>query len=289
MGLLVKNKEKKLEKEPQYYMSATGNKMYNYKVYHMTIWESVIYFILAFAIGAAVGYLFYGGIGKDEFGQATSLTWTLNLLICSFTGFLTGRLYVPIRVKQMIHRQKKELNTQFRDMLEAFTTSLGAGNNVVDSFTAVYNDMGVQYDESAYILNELDVIISGIHNNIDLEELLLNFGERSGNEDIISFADVFNICYRKGGNIQDVIRNTHSILSEKMEIREDIETMVTSNKTEQNMMVAMPIGIIGVIKMMSPEFASNFVSVAGIIATTIGIACFVGAYYVGKEILDMKV
>jgi tight adherence protein B len=174
-------------------------------------------------------------------------------------------------------------------MLEALTTSLGAGKNVPDSFRSVYDDLSVQYDDGAEILQELEIIMSGISHNVDIEDLLMDFGVRSGIEDISSFANVFKICYRKGGNIKDTIRNTHNILSDKMEITEDIETIVTANKTEQNIMIVMPIGLIGMIKLMSADFAANFVTPAGIIATTIGVVLFVAAYFVGKAVLDIKV
>ncbi len=104
----------------------------------------------------------------------------------------------------------------------------------------------------------------------------------------MSFANVFKISYRKGGNIKEIIRNTHSILNDKMEISEDIETLVTSNKLEQNIMIAMPIVLIAVIKMMSPEFANNFVTPTGIISTTVSLIIFVVAYFIGKAVLDIR-
>ena len=126
-------------------------------------------------------------------------------------------------------------------------------------------------------------------NNIAIEDVLEDFGNRSGIDDIKSFANVFKISYRKGGNIKDIIRNTHSILSDKMEIAEDIETMVTSNRLEQYIMIVMPIALIGVIKLMSPEFAANFVTPSGIISTTISIVIYVVAYFIGKSVLDIKI
>lgn len=284
---LFKKKEKK-ELEPQYYLSATNMQTYNYRVYYMKPMEKLLYFLLAFVAGAAVGYLFYGGIGKDEFGQPTTVTWVLNILIPVVVGSVAGRLFLPMRVKAIIVRRKTEVSHQFRDMLDALTTSLGAGKNVNDSFFSVYEDLKVQYDEDAYIIKELEIIISGIHNNIAIENMLEDFGNRSDNEDIRSFANVFKISYRKGGNIKDIIRNTHNILSDKMEISEDIETLVTSNKLEQNIMILMPIALIGVIKLMSPEFAANFVTPSGIISTTVSIVIFVIAYFIGKSVLDIK-
>lgn len=285
MGLFKKEKK---ELEPQYYMSATNIPTYNYKVYHMKMWEKVAYFLAAFAVGAVVGYLFYGGIGKDEFGDPTTLTRVLDVLISTVIGLIAGFLFLPIRTEQIITAQKKKLNSQFRDMLEALNTSLGAGKNVVDSFYAVYEDLKVQYDRSAYILKELEIILAGFTNNIDIEDTLKDFGDRSGSEDIVSFANVFRICYRKGGDIKDAIRSTHAILDDKMEIVEDIETVVTSSKTEQNVMLIMPILLVGMIKMMSPDFAANFASPSGILATTAALAVFVASYFIGKAVLKIK-
>lgn len=287
MALFSKKEKEPLE--PQYYLSATNMPTYNYRVYHMSMKEKILYFLIAFVAGAVVGYLFYGGIGKNEFGEPTTITHILNIAIPGIVGLVAGRLFVPMKVKSTIDKRKKELNSQFRDMLESLTTSLNAGKNVNDSFFSVYEDLKVQYDEDAFILRELELVISGIHNNIAIEEVLEDFGVRSDNDDIKSFANVFKISYRKGGNIKDIIRNTHSILSDKMEISEDIETLVTSNKMEQNIMVVMPIALIGVIKMMSPEFAENFVTTSGIISTTVSIVIFVIAYFIGKSVLDIKI
>lgn len=286
---LKKKQKSKPEKEPEYFTSATNMQTLNYNVYYMKVKETILTFLVAFVAGAFVGYLFYGGIGKNEFGEPTKITWILNILIPGVVGVIAGKLFLPIRVKSIIQKRKTELAHQFRDMLESLNTSLGSGKNVTDSFISVLDDLKLQYSEDAYILYELKVIISGIHNNVAIEDLLEDFGNRSGNEDIKSFANVFRIAYRTGGNIKDIIRNTHSIISEKMEISDEIETLVTSNKTEQNIMIVMPIILISVIKMMSPEFAENFVSPAGIISTTISIGFYVLAYFIGKEVLDIKI
>lgn len=286
MGLLKKERK---ELEPQYYLSATNIPTYNYKVYYMKPTEKLLYFIIAFAVGAIVGYLFYGGIGKDEFGEPTVLTYILNAVISCSIGITAGVMFLPIRTKQIITKKQSVLKLQFRDMLESLTTSLGAGKNVTDSFKTIYDDLKVQYEEDAYILKELEIIISGMANNIDVEDILEDFGRRSGIGDIESFANVFRICYRKGGNIKDTIRSTHEILSDKMEIAEDIETVVTGSKNEQNIMVVMPILLIGMIKLMSEDFANNFTTPTGIISTTIAIGMFVASYFIGKAVLNIKV
>lgn len=288
--MLKKSKDKNgVVQEPQYYVNQINIEVLNYKVYYMSATEKLLYMILAFIVGAVVGYLFYGGIGKDQYGQATAITYILNITIPCIVGAVAAKMFIPIRTQQIIDKRRKALNSQFRDMLEGLSTAIGSGKNVVDSFIAVNDDLRVQYGEDAYILKELAVIISGIENNIAIEDLLEDFGKRSGIKDILSFSSVFRTCYRKGGNIKDVIRNTTTILSDKMEIREELETIVSSSKMEQSIMIFMPVLLIALIKMMSPEFASNFVSGTGLISTTLAIIIFIVAYFVGKKILDIKI
>ena len=285
---LFKKKKETQPPEPQWFTSVTNLPTYNYKVYYMTKLEKILYFLLAFVIGAVVGYLFYGGLGRDEFGQRTTLSWILDISIPAIVGLVAGRIFVPTRTKQIRDKNARTLNSQFRDFLEAFNTSIGAGKNVVDSFHAVYDDMRIQFEEDAFIVKELEVILSGMANNFDVEDLMEDLGNRSGNDDIVSFANVFRISYRKGGNLKDTINATHSILSDKMEIKEEIETMVSASKMEQTVMLFMPIALIGIMKSMSPDFAANFASPAGVASTTIAIGLFIVSYFVGRKILNIK-
>lgn len=281
--------KKAKEKEPQYYTSQTNIQVLNYKVYYMSVIEKTLYFLIAFIIGALLGYLFFGGIGKDEFGRPTALTYFLNISISAGVGIFAGMKFIPVRTQQILKKRNKILRQQFRDMLECLTTSLGAGKNVTDSFIAVQGDLAIQYEEDAFILQELKAIISGMNNNQAIEDLLYDFGKRSGVKEILMFANIFKISYRKGGNIKDIICNTNEIMKDKMEIAEEIETVITSGKSELNIMMIMPILLIGMIKVMSPDFADNFTSMTGIIATVVALVLFVAAFYIGRAVMEIKI
>ena len=54
-------------------------------------------------------------------------------------------------------------------------------------------------------------------------------------------------------------------------------------------MTVLPIALIALIKLMSPEFSANFVTPVGIISTTIAIVMFVIARKVGQKVLDIKI
>ena len=282
-------KNKAVQTEPLYEVSGTNRQMINYRVYKMTANEKALYFIIAFIVGAVVAYLFYGGIGKDTYGNPTTLTYILNIVIMTVVGLLAAKFFIPIRTEQIILSRKRKLRKQFIDLLDSLATSISSGKNVPASFAAAREDLLVQYPEDAYIIQEVENIISGIQNNIDVSGMLLNFGERSGIQDIKTFGRVFETAYSKGANLKDVVRNCHLILSNKCEIEAEIETKVASNKNEQNIMVIMPIILIAMIKFAGSDFAANFTTPSGIISTTIAIGAFVGAYMLGRKILKIEV
>ena len=292
--MALKQKREKAEatipqQEPQYFRSATGDRAYNYNVYYMSKTEKILYFLLAFLVGAVVGFIFYGGIGKDQDGNATWITYALNTVISVCVGLIAGKLFLPMRQKQLLDGQKTKLRRQFRDMLEALATALGAGQNVTEAFNSVHQDLQNQYEQGSFILNELQLINSGLANGINIEDLLDSFGKRSGVGDIEDFANVFQVCYRKGGNIKETIRNTYEIINDNMSINEEIETIVSGTKNELGVMMVMPVVMVGVMKNISPDFASNFTSAAGLISTTVAAVIFVIAYFVGRKVLDIKV
>lgn len=281
-----KNKEKELE--PQYYMSETNMPVLNYRVYYMGKIEKILTFLLAFAVGAAVGYLFYGGIGKDVDGNPTQTTHILNCIVSGISGLIAAKIYMPMAVKRKIEKRQLELRLQFRELLDTLNTSIGSGRNVTDSFKSAYDDLRLIYPDDAYIIRELLVINSGLDNNIPIERLLRDFGDRSNIDDISSFANIFETSYRKGGNIKEIIDSTQQIISDKMEVELEIQTIITSSATELNIMSVMPIALVAMIKLMSTDFAANFVTPAGIASSTIALVLIVIAYIVGKRIMNIK-
>ncbi len=282
-------KKNEAAQEPEYYNSATNQQLLNYKVYNFSKKEEILCFLLAFIVGAAVAYLFYGGIGRDKYGDPTLFTHICNVVIMLIVGLVAGKLFLPIRKEQILNKRTKELHKQFIDLLDSLSASLSSGQNVPSAFITAKNDLSLQYDEKAYIMQEVNVIIDGFNNNIAIETMLLDFGNRSGIVDISNFGRVFETAYRKGGNIKDIVRNTHEILSTKSQIEMEIATKVASNKNEQNIMLVMPLVIIFMIKNMGGDFASNFTTPSGLIFTTLGIAMFVASYFIGKKILKIEV
>ena len=279
--------KKKTEEVPQYVASPLNNDMVNYQQYYMSAKEKILYFLLVFAIGGLVGLVFYGGLFKSD-GERTLATLISNVVVFCLVGGIAAKVFVPAIRASLKEKRDKALRKQFMNMLESLVASLSAGNTMADAMRNARNDLLNQYTEKDYIIIELTEILNGVNNGLTMEEMLVSFGERSANEDIQNFSNVVGNCYRMGGNFKDVVRKTRDIISDKVAIESEIETKLASNKLQLNAMSVMPIALVGLLKLSSASFAENLSSFLGVVVTTVAIALFVGAYFWGQKIIDVR-
>ncbi len=279
---------KKKEKEPKYIKSPMGNSMPNYKVYVPGKMEGIFVCIVLFLVGGAAGLIFYGGLFKVD-GEATNATQIADTVVFAGVGLIAAKSFFPIYIQSRLNKQKHTLKLQFKDMLLSLSASISAGSNIQSAFENALNDLKVQYKETDFIVREMQEILSGVAQNINFEVMIRDFGNRSDNEDVVAFADVFEICYRKGGSMQSVIQRTYQLVSEKTAVTDEIETKLTSNKMQHNAMSVMPIVVVAMLKFTNDTFAENFATPIGIIVNVVAMGIFIASYRYGLKICDVKV
>lgn len=280
-------KEKKPE-EPQYYTSATNNAMLNYRVYKLKPWEGLVFFIALVVIGGLVGLVFYGGLFRTSDGTSTFMTFLSNIVVFAVVGLIAFKTFIPSIVEMLKNRRLKALKMQFRDFLDSLSNSLAGGMNVNAALQNSYNDIVQQYSENALMALEIKEMLVGVENNIPIEVSLKNFGERSGIEDVENFAAVFEVAYRTGGNINDIVRRTTDVISEKMIINEEIRTKLSSNASQMKIMNVIPIFLVLMMRFSSRDFDLAFSSPVGVVSITIGVFFFVASYKMGQKIMNIK-
>lgn len=283
---MAKKKKVKLI-EYQYVNSLINNPVMDYRVYVMNPMEKIIVSIALIIIGGLVGLVFYGGLFKSD-GEATLATYISNLIFFMIVGLYARKMFLPIYKNSRLKKRQDKLRKQFRDMMESLSASLSSGSNVLNAFNSALIDLKMQYTESDYIIIELQEIIDCMGSNVNAEEAMHFFGERSGIEDIQTFADVFEICYRRGGDMKRIVRRTYDVISDKMAINDEIETKLTSNKMQHNAMSVMPIAVVALLRVTNASFAESFATVQGVLVNTVAIVIFVSAYKYGKKIIDIK-
>ena len=230
------------EKVSQWTTNPLNEKVLDYHNYEMTKSESVLYFVAAFLVGGVVSQFFYGGLFQED-GVPTLLTYISNSAAFVIVGLLVGKVFLPVRSRQLAEKRRDTLRRQFRDMLESLTASLAANSTVRDAFSSAYTDMCMQYSDDALISKELDQFRRAEQINVTLDVMMDDFAKRSGVEEIQDFNNVFQVCYGPGGNMSRVINQTHDIICERMEVEDEIQAkhcMMPTSPPVRNIMRTVP-------------------------------------------------
>ncbi len=245
----------------------------DYDIYVMAAKERLVCILTAGVAIFAAGYIFY---------RSTVLSLLLLPLALIYPGFQT---------KQIIKRRKNELNLQFRETLYSVASSLSAGKSIEAAFRDAQKELSIQYtDADTYILKELELINKRIGMNETIESALADFAGRSHLEDIANFTDVFAICKRAGGNLVQVVKNTAEIISEKIDVKQEINVLLTEKKLEHKVLNLMPILIVLLLSTSSEEFmAPVFTEPLGRAAMTLSLVLFIVAFLISGKIMDIEV
>ena len=247
--------------------------MTDYNLYVMGTKQKILYILAAAAVIFAAGFLFYR-----------------NVLISALLTPL-ALLYPGIKAKDLVRRRKKELNIQFKDLLYSLASSVSAGKSIESAFRAALEDLSVLYPEpSTYMLAEVRNIISRLDTNETLESALSEFAGRAGLEDIDNFVNVLSISKRTGGNTAQIIRNTSSIISDRIEVGQEIDMMLAERRFEQKVLNAVPVFMIVLLSVSAPDYMYPvFNTAAGRLTMTIALAMMALAWFISAKLNDIKV
>lgn len=158
-----------------------------------------------------------------------------------------------------------------------------AENAFLDSIADIRSMFGVD----CAMEQELKQLRQGLSNNVPLERLLTEMGQRSGLEDLQEFAEVFVIAKRNGGSIPVIIDAASSSISRRLAVEEEMGTQLSARKLEQRVMNVMPFLIVWYVEMSNPGyFDMLYGNPAGIVLMTVCMGIYLVAYALSEWIFD---
>lgn len=225
------------------------------------------------------------------------LVWGMVSFLCydSFVMFfilLFPFLYFYLDKKQqtLCEKRKQTLNSQFREVILAVSSHLQAGFSLENAFHEAYRDIKMLYGNDSLMARELVWVLRRVDNNESLELALSELAERSGLEDISEFVGILTIAKRSGGDIRSIILRTATIIGDKMEVKREIETMMSEKKLEQRIMQCMPFLLIGYLAFTSPGFLDSlYHNLFGVVLMTGCLGVYVFACYLSEKILQTDI
>lgn len=243
-----------------------------YDTYHFQWKEWLKLAVECAALCAGIDYLFYKSL------------WALALM------FPVSFLFYRWKRHERIRERKKQLDYQFKDALYALDVALQAGYSMERAIGCCIRDLGKLYPKDADILQELTYMETQMHLSVPLEMLFVDLAERSGLEDIENFAAVFATAKRSGGDLSKIVQKTARMLTDKIEVKKEIEATVAAKKMEQVTMSCMPFGIVLYMQLTSPGFLQIlYGNVFGVVTMSICLGIYFLAYWMGCRIVDIEV
>ena len=244
----------------------------DYKKSQSTMIDHSIAFSIGLAAGFFVLFIFYNYLPASLIG-----------------GAVLGIVNIIVSVHSSIKKRLLKLRVQFFDLLEALSVAMRAGNPMLLSLQSAKNDLMLVYPENSDIITELDIIIGKFNNAVPLSIAFSDLAKRSGLEDITSFASIYSTIEGKSGRADEIVRETQQIISDKMEIEMEIDTLMTAAKSEVNIMLLMPLVILGVIGYAGAGFMDAiYTTAAGRIVSTGGLIVFILSFIMARKFSNVK-
>ena len=227
--------------------------------------------------------------------KATAATAVMSYVF--YDSLIPAPLLLPVWMIYMrdwhddISRKKEqELRQQFRDSIQVMASALKAGYSVENAIREAGKDISPVYSEETRIRKEFERMERQMDMNMSAEEVLKGFAERTGQEDIENFVNVFAAAKKSGGDSIAVIRDAVKIISSKIDTEKEIQTLLASKKMEFDIMCAVPFAIILYMKLTFGEFLNVlYGNMAGAAIMSLCIFVYMGAYVYGRKIIRIEV
>lgn len=229
-------------------------------------------FLKGFIKATLVSYLFYR-----------------NVPIMLVVGGGYGIYSIFSEKKIFLREQLYEITLQFREGLQGIASALGAGYSIENAFEEARKDVVLLYGDDSLLSQEFRWINQQLALNQSIEKVLFEFAKKWNTEDIMHFAQVFQTAKRTGGDLIAITRSTAEKISEKIEIKREIYTMIAGKKMEGKIMNMIPLGMIVYFWICSPGFLDCMYAASGRFVMTVLMVTYVIAYQWSDRISDISV
>ena len=160
--------------------------------------------------------------------KATAATAVMSYVF--YDSLIPAPLLLPVWMIYMrdwhddISRKKEqELRQQFRDSIQVMASALKAGYSVENAIREAGRDISPVYSEETRIRKEFERMERQMDMNMSAEEVLQGFAERTGQEDIENFVNVFAAAKKSGGDSIAIIRDAVKIISGKIDTEKEMQ------------------------------------------------------------------
>ena len=168
-----------------------------------------------------------------------------------------GLVFEKVDTGKLLEKRKNELSRQFVEFLQVIISSLKAGTSLERAIFSSREKLYSLYDENSMIINEIISMERSLKMNIPVEDVIYDFGKRSGIGDINQFAEVCKVSKRAGGNLVRIMDHTAKCIVDKNEMEREIRALLSGKKLESKIMMAILPAILLYMNISMPDMMNS--------------------------------
>lgn len=246
--------------------------MTDYQVYVLSKGEKLITGLVIVLLLAGISMLFF---------QSILLVLILPFIIRK--GWLLYGEYCRMK-------RQKVLLREFRDFLFSLSSSFTTGRYMTEAMKEAGTALYFIYGEKSLLGKELDCMVKAIEETGQCDsKVFAEFANRTGLEDIQMLSEVYIACRDTGGNLVTAVNNAAVLLTEKISLEMEIQTMLSQKRLEGTIIAVMPVAMLLFLLWMSPDYLTPmYENITGRLSMAVALMLNVFAYIWMEKMTNVK-
>ena len=187
--------------------------------------------------------------------------------------------------------RQKALLREFRDFLFSLSASFATGRHMTEAMEEAEGALHNIYGDKGHMSREIQYMLKAIRETGQSDHMVFaDFAMRTGLEDVQMLSEVYDACRETGGNMAAAVNKAAALLTEKINIEMEIQTMLSQKKLEGTIIAMMPTAMILFLLLMSPDYLEPmYTTMAGRILMTLALGLNVFAYFWMEKMTNVTI
>lgn len=215
----------------------------DYQKYELNQNEKLIYYAGACGLITLMSVLFF-----DSF--------LLGLMICPL-----AYLAQPWAERYLAERRMRQLRAELVDFLYSLSASVAAGMHMPEALKEAKDTLEITAQSTKaghlkpILVPELGSMLDAMGAaNVSEKQLLFDFADRTGLEDLRSFVEGYYTCRDSGGDLVQAVNRSTQVITDKLLIERDMKTLISQKVFEGRLIAMLPPAIILGLRLLSPDY-----------------------------------
>lgn len=203
----------------------------------------------------------------------------------------------PAGVLWFVHcireEKRKKLESgrgSFRDGMRGISSALSAGYSPENAVREAARELEQLYGARDEVVREFQLMVRKLNMNRPVELVLMEAAGELGLEDLQSFAEVFGVARRSGGQLASIINDTVEVMEEKQATEAEVATVLSGKQFEQKILTVFPLALIAYLNLSAGDFFSVlYTTLFGRVAMSVCLAVYLAAVYLSWRISRIQV